>query len=218
MKRFINKKAIIVILIVILLLIVSLIVRRFIIINSIMEKSSIYKQKENVYHKIIATDSNLSYVEVYNINENQKIALENKDNGVKITQYIIDNVSKSYYDMPNGEKIVKESEEKIFPLEKVTSYFSFNNKFDMFLSSIFANIKNVELNDKEYYIIKNIKTSGVNNIVTGTDLKETYYINKETGLVEKVTMKNKDGRENTIIHEYKFDTVSDVDLDILDIN
>lgn len=183
-----------------------------------MEKSSIYKQKENVYHKIIATDSNLSYVEVYNINENQKIALENKDNGVKITQYIIDNVSKSYYDMPNGEKIVKESEEKIFPLEKVTSYFSFNNKFDMFLSSIFANIKNVELNDKEYYIIKNIKTSGVNNIVTGTDLKETYYINKETGLVEKVTMKNKDGRENTIIHEYKFDTVSDVDLDILDIN
>lgn len=87
-----KKKCILVVVIVLGLILIFLSilgVKKYNIIKEIMQKSDEYCNKENVYHKISATDSSLAYVELFKNKEKEKIVVEKmkiKQNSYSILQ------------------------------------------------------------------------------------------------------------------------------------
>ena len=76
-----KKKCILVVVIVLGLILIFLSilgVKKYNIIKEIIQKSDEYCNKENVYHKISATDSSLAYVELFKNKEKEKIEKNNK--------------------------------------------------------------------------------------------------------------------------------------------
>lgn len=87
------------------------------------------------------------------------------------------------------------------------------NFFIQGLASISSNIKTVEIDGKEYYLIKNFISS---DYMYDTDAKEIVaYVEKDTGLPFKIVETlEKDGAtfEKISSFEYKFDYVTDSDM------
>lgn len=205
-----KKKCILVFVIVLGLILIFLSilgVKNYNIIKEIMQKSDEYCNKENVYHKISATDSSLTYIELFKNKEKEKIVIEKKEDKTKLIQYITPDGYKTYFEDTNGEITEMNQNKKIFPIDTITTYLVFKDRINMFFNSIFANIKSEKNGDKEYFVITNINCG-----VTEADAKVKYYINKENGLVEKVEMRNKDNSISIVNHEYEFDVVTDNDF------
>ena len=205
-----KKKCILVFVIVLGLILIFLSilgVKNYNIIKEIMQKSDEYCNTENVYHKISATDSSLTYIELFKNKEKEKIVIEKKEDKTKLIQYITTDGYKTYFEDTNGEITEMNQNKKIFPIDTITTYLVFKDRTNMFFNSIFANIKSEKNGDKEYFVITNINCG-----VTEADAKVKYYINKENGLVEKVEMRNKDNSISIVNHEYEFDVVTDNDF------
>ena len=205
-----KKKCILVFVIVLGLILIFLSilgVKNYNIIKEIMQKSDEYCNKENVYHKISATDSSLTYIELFKNKEKEKIVIEKKEDKTKLIQYITTDGYKTYLEDTNGEITEMNQNKKIFPIDTITTYLVFKDRTNMFFNSIFAKIKYEKNVYKEYFVITNINCG-----VTEAYAKVKYYINKENGLVEKVEMRNKDNSISIVNHEYEFDVVTDNDF------
>lgn len=205
-----KKKYILVVVIVLGLILIFLSilgVKKYNIIKEIIQKSDEYCNKENVYHKISATDSSLAYVELFKNKEKEKIVVEKNEDKTKLIQYITTDGYKTYFEDTNGEITEMSQNQKIFPIDTITIYLVFKDRANMFFNSIFANIKSEKDGDKEYFVITDINCQA-----TEYDTKAKYYINKENGLVEKIEMKHEDNSVSIVTHEYKFDVVTDKDF------
>ncbi len=176
-----KKKYILVVVIVLGLILIFLSilgVKKYNIIKEIIQKSDEYCNKENVYHKISATDSSLAYVELFKNKEKEKIVVEKNEDKTKLIQYITTDGYKTYFEDTNGEITEMSQNQKIFPIDTITIYLVFKDRANMFFNSIFANIKSEKDGDKEYFVITDINCQA-----TEYGTKAKYYINKERLLI-----------------------------------
>lgn len=200
-------KIILGVLIVFVLMFLIYAIRNFSIVNSVINKSNEYQSKTNYYMKVSRDDSNLEYIEEYNKDNQRKVVVKKKEDGDIMTQYMKDDVSKVFCDMNDGRKVMYETTQPIFPNIKI----EFNNDtiYNIIKDSIFAKIKTEKIDDKEYYAISDLKNlRGFYEV----NVKNIYYFNKETGLIELIKTINKDNSQAITTYEYKFDGVEDTDF------
>lgn len=208
-----NKKRVVKIIlgVVIVLVLMFLIyaIRNFSIINSMINKSNEYQSKTNYYMKVSRDDSNLEYIEEYNKDNQRKIIVKKKEDGSIMTQHMKDDASKVFCDMNDGRKFMYETTEPIFPNIRIE--FNNDTTYNVIKDSIFAKIKTEKIDDKDYYAINDLKNL---RGFSDENVKNIYYFNKETGLIELVKTINKDNSQAITTYEYKFEGVEDKDFEL----
>ena len=209
MKKF--SKIIGIVLLVLIVAFLVHIIRNFIIISSIQGKNSEYKSSNNLHYtvKVNRTDSE-ELTEVFIKDNVSKAVLTHKDkngNQTKMIQVINSNERKNYYETGDSKivKIYTDGSKGISFEPYFYSYEIFKNKFSDAIT-LFIGYEN------NSYVLNGFCSSLLydENILEGK-----MYINKETGLVEKIVEKVKNNNEISEIsysYEYSFNTVTDNDL------
>lgn len=198
MKKNILKIILVIIIVVIIIFLINTF-RKFFIIQGLQENLETYISSTNYYMKMSTI-------------ENGKITLmtdiyKKGENAVSIIER--DNTKESFYNNGNTTDIfIENTEGKKAELNSdatinfaIPDYLKTDNGWRTFCASLFSNIKSVEIEEKECYVLK----GNLDNVFIGipSDTKEIY-IEKDTGLCLQLT------HNDTIQkYEYEFDNVSD---------
>ncbi len=206
-------KVFLVILLILILAIIIHYVKNQMIFAKIYNTAKDYVSIENyeVKREITGTDINNTTDAKY-LNGLYKVTFTQSDNS-KLTIVTMQN-KEAMLTEKNGVKTIKFLDKDkvnlngIIGLENHT--FTSNEWYNNFCSKICT--KNED--GKEYYVI-----SGFNsNIMPTVGSHAEVYINKETGLIEKIVETGKDGNEvQTTTYKYEFNNVKTTDLGIPDI-
>ena len=206
-------KVFLVILLILILAIIIHYVKNQMIFAKIYNTAKDYVSIENyeVKREITGTDINNTTDAKY-LNGLYKVTFTQSDNS-KLTMVTMQN-KVAIFTEKDGVKTVRFSDKDnvnlngIIVLENRT--FTSNEWYNNFCSKICT--KNED--GKEYYVI-----SGFNsNIMPTVGNHAEAYINKETGLIEKIVETGKDGNEvQTTTYKYEFNNVKTTDLGIPDI-
>ena len=206
-------KVFLVILLILILAIIIHYVKNQMIFAKIYNTAKDYVSIENyeVKREITGTDINNTTDAKY-LNGLYKVTLT-QSNNAKVTMVTMQN-KVAIFTEKDGVKTVRFSDKDnvnlngIIGLENRT--FTSNEWYNNFCSKICT--KNED--GKEYYVI-----SGFNsNIMPMVGNHAEAYINKETGLIEKIVETGKDGNEvQTTTYKYEFNNVKTTDLGIPDI-
>lgn len=206
-------KVFLVILLILILAIIIHYVKNQMIFAKIYNTAKDYVSIENyeVKREITGTDINNTTDAKY-LNGLYKVTLT-QSNNAKVTMVTMQN-KVAIFTEKDGVKTVRFSDKDnvnlngIIGLENHT--FTSNEWYNNFCSKICT--KNED--GKEYYVI-----SGFNsNIMPMVGNHAEAYINKETGLIEKIVETGKDGNEvQTTTYKYEFNNVKTTDLGIPDI-
>ena len=176
-------------------------IRNFVIITDLQNKISQYSNSNNYYIKSIATENNGTVItmEYYKKDNKQVVFLERNLNGEinKISMY--DNGEKTdTYAETKDSKIAQLDSGTIISVN-IYNQLETDSNWQTFLGSIFTNIKSINYNGKECYIVKGFLSSNSLNF----ENSETY-IEKDTGLFVKNI-----SDDITTEREYEFDNVED---------
>lgn len=206
-------KVFLVILLILILAIIIHYVKNQMIFAKIYNTAKDYVSIENyeVKREITGTDIN-NTTDVKYLNGLYKVTLT-QSNNAKVTMVTMQN-KVAIFTEKDGVKTVRFSDKDnvnlngIIGLENRT--FTSNEWYNNFCSKICT--KNED--GKEYYLV-----SGFNsNLFPRTGDHVEAYINKETGLIEKIVETGKDGNEvQTTTYKYEFNNVKTTDLGIPDI-
>ena len=198
-KKILKIIGIILAILIVLLLIHT--IRNFVIITDLQNKISQYSNSNNYYIKSIATENNGTVItmEYYKKDNKQVVFLERNLNGEinKISMY--DNGEKTdTYAETKDSKIAQLDSGTIISVN-IYNQLETDSNWQTFLGSIFTNIKSINYNGKECYIVKGFLSSNSLNF----ENSETY-IEKDTGLFVKNI-----SDDITTEREYEFDNVED---------
>lgn len=233
-KKFKVLKGILFSILAVAVIFIVIITRKAIILSSIDSKVSNYENnKENIYVKSYITTSEYTIsAERFIKGDVDKFIADRKNkDGSEIITIQIDNETKhKLYIENNGKKVLTEytyddlnekpkrgahmkmpKNVKSFATYTVIPNAVYSATIGEFIiNSIFANIKSVEIDGKEYYAISGKYI--FNNENTEEMIK---YVDKQTGLLmKKVEIVNENGKSVDYVsnYEYKFDCVTDADL------
>jgi len=190
---------------VILIIFIALTTRKMVIISDLNKKANQYVNSDNYYEKIIAyTGENMLIHDIYHKGEKTVTIMRriNENETNKITWYRNGDKTNIYWDNEN-QKIAELNSDGGLQVN-IVNYLQTNNFFELLIASITTNIKSVEYNRKECYIVTNY--FGPNILRTEND---GAWIEKDTGLMIKNTggMGSALGTVNNF--EYEFGNVSD---------
>lgn len=189
-----------IILVIILVIFIIHTTRNFIIIKNLQSKISGYANNDNHNIKIITTNSNGTLIKVdYYKKDNKKVVfLEREKNGEKVKLSIYD-TGESHHTYTDTEDTKRVSLNGGFIEVQLYNGVETENIWQTLLSSVVANIRNVNENGKEYYQLKHT----ISPYAMSFD-GEAVLVDKETGLMYKNT-----NTESTSVREYEFNNVDD---------
>lgn len=200
---------------IILLIIISVFViitgRKVIIMSSLSNRADKYVNSENYHIESISYNGDeLMKIDSYYKDGKSLIVLKSiKENSTnKISMYNNGKVTNTYYETGNN-KTAKLNESDVGLRVHIVNYLD-NNLFGHIFASLTANIKTINRNGKECYLINNYWSS---EILKGT--QDITYIEKETGLIirqsDGITYKTSSGTQIEAVRDlkYEFGTVTD---------
>lgn len=198
MKKNILKIVLIIILVVIVIFLINTF-RKFFIIQGLQENLGTYISSTNYYMKMstIENDKTTLTADIYKKNGNA-VAIIERDN-TKVSFYNNGSTTDIFIEDTEGKKAELNSNATID--FEIPDYLKTDNGWRTFCASLFSNIKSLEIEGKEYYVLK----GNLDYVFIGvpSDTKEIY-IEKDTGLCLQLT------HNDTIQkYEYEFDNVSD---------
>lgn len=200
-----NKKKVFKILGVILLVLIAIFlihtIRNYIIISELQNNISKYTDTSNYYTKStsIASDGTKMEMEYYTKDNKQVMIInrELKEAKSKVSMYDNGDRVNTYIESKDS-KVAQLNREEILPI-KIYNNLESENKWQTFLGSISTNIKKVNYNNKECYLIKD-SSFPMSLTFKGAEL----YIERGTGLLIRT---NEGG--NITEKEYSFNNVDD---------
>ena len=210
-KKYNNKMKILKI---ILLIIIALFLirtgRNFIIISSLSNKADNYVSSTN-YHKKTTNFYNdtLTIIDSY-YKDGKTVTFLTRitpDISNKVTIYKNGEKANMYFETNNEKKTAQLDQENYSLTINIVNYLDTNhNLLATLLGSITSNIKTVNCNGKDCYLITNLLSS--NLLISKND---GTYIDKETGLMVRTTMSGSSTDETDTVVDYihEFNTVSD---------
>jgi hypothetical protein len=202
-----KKKKILKIIGIILLVVIAVFlihaIRNYVIITNLQNKVSKYVNSTNYHTKYVTTSDNGTNITInYYKKDNKKhISIERELDGEKTTVLAYDNGNRiDMFIVTQDSKIAKLDSGTLMEMQ-IFNYFETENNLQTFLWGSQASIKSTQYNGKECYLVKGF----VSAMAIAYD-SEQAYINKETGLIEKIVGNDStSGRE----YEYEFDNVDD---------
>lgn len=207
-KKYSNKMKILkIILLVIIALFLIRTARNFIIISSLSNKANTYVSSTN-YHKKTTNfyDDTLTIADSY-YKDGKTVTFLTRitpDISNKVLIYKNGEKTNMYFETNNEKKTAQLDQENDSLTINIVNYLDTNNSlFATLLGSITSNIKTVNCNGKDCYLITNFLSS--NLLISKND---GTYIDKETGLMVRSTMSG--GSTDTVVdYIHEFNTVSD---------
>ena len=194
--------------------------KKMMIISNLSRKADSYVMSNN-YHEESTTyaGDNLINIDVY-YKDGKSVTIMHritKNETNKITIYSNGEKKNTYWET-GDKKTAKLNEEKGIEF-RISNYIETNNILELLIASITTNIKSVECNGKECYLLSGFISSSL--LTGGNDI---VYIEKETGLVIRSSLGNikneVTGRNTDQIRDvnYEFGTVMDDIFEEPDIN
>lgn len=216
-KKFNKKlKTLKIILIGILLIFLFSYIRNIIILVSLNNKVSEYTSSTNYYMKSIShSDEDLIIIENYKKDDRyiRKLKVLSEISRSGITDYCNGETVNTYADM----KLYKDGEEELStktaklnktdtqPKPVIPNDIEINNPIKLFIIPLISTITSEKLNEKDCYKIE--------MHFLNSDSGDTYYIDKETGLMIRKTYIVNNMQNNRISDiQYEFNTVTDEDF------
>jgi hypothetical protein len=204
---YMKKKKILKIIGIILLVVIAVFlihsIRNYVIITNLQNKVSKYVDSTNYHTKYVTTSDNGTNITInyYKKDNKQHISIERELNGEKSTVLAYDNGDGlDMFIESNDSKIAKLGSGTLLEMYNL-NYIETESNWQTFLWGSQASIKSTQYNGKECYIVKGFESS----MAIAYD-SEQAYINKETGLVEKLVS---DDSTSERVYEYEFDNVDD---------
>ena len=194
-----------IIVLLIFIIFIASITRKMIIISDLNKKANKYLNSPNYYEKIIAYNGeNMLIHDIYCKGDKTVTIMrritENETN--KITWYKKEGKTNIYWDNEN-QKIAEINSNGGLQIN-IVNYLQANNLFELLIASITTNIKSVEYNGKECYIVTNY--FGPNVLLTES---EGAWIEKDTGLMIKNTGGMGSSFGTVTNFKYEFGSVTD---------
>lgn len=222
-------KKCLILLLVLLCIFVAITTRKVIILSNLDKKVTAYENNnKNIYIKTLFNFSNYtSEMKRFIKDDVDKMVLEKTDingNKTKIIQITYPTKRKIFTEI-NGNKVMNVYEEAAAVrgshIENSTtaSYttimnFAYSiNLPERVLNSLVTKIKLVEIDGKKCYELSSLFNT--NFLYDQNTTKLSIYVEKDTGLPVKMiqdTTENNDIQKNITIYEYKFDVVTDADM------
>ena len=203
-KKKIVKNVLKVVLIIIAILLVILAIctaRNYIIVKDLQDKVSQYQSSTNYHIKSVSIGDNgaITKMEYYRKDNKQAVFMERNLNGEISKVSLYDNGERTDFFTENKDSKIAQLNSGTILSFNVYNHLETENNWQTLLSCIGARIKSADYNGKECYIIKDFM-SLTSLSFEGAEI----YVNKETGLLEKVT------ELGTVSErEYEFDKVED---------
>jgi len=194
-----------IIVLLILTIFIALTTRKMAIISDLNKKANQYVNSDNYYEKIIAyTGENMLIHDIYHKGEKTVTIMRriNENETNKITWYRKGDKTNIYWDNEN-QKIAELNSDGGLQVN-IVNYLQVNNFLELLFASITTNIKSVEYNGKECYIVTNY--FGSNVLMTEN---EGAWIEKNTGLMIKNTGGMGSSLGTVTNFKYEFGTVTD---------
>ena len=205
-KKFSNKMKILKIILLIILIIFGIhIGRNMIIISSLNNKANNYVSSSN-YHKKTTNfnGDNLMIIDTYYKDGKTVTFLrrvtEKEIN--KISVYQSGDITNTYFETGDDKK-AQLNQKDAFLVSNIFNYLESNNIFEILIRSVTTNIKTVNCNGKDCYLMTDYFSSDLL-----TSRNDSAYIDKETGLIIRMTMSG-DSKDTVTDYTYEFDTVTD---------
>ncbi len=205
-KKFSNKMKILKIILLIILIIFGIhIGRNMIIISSLNNKANNYVSSSN-YHKKTTNfnGDNLMIIDTYYKDGKTVTFLrrvtEKEIN--KISVYQSEDITNTYFETGDDKK-AQLNQKDAFLVSNIFNYLESNNIFEILIRSVTTNIKTVNCNGKDCYLMTDYFSSDLL-----TSRNDSAYIDKETGLIIRMTMSG-DSKDTVTDYTYEFDTVTD---------
>lgn len=205
-KKFSNKMKILKIILLIILIIFGIhIGRNMIIISSLNNKANNYVSSSN-YHKKTTNfnGDNLMIIDTYYKDGKTVTFLrrvtEKEIN--KISAYQSGDITNTYFETGDDKK-AQLNQKDAFLVSNIFNYLESNNIFEILIRSVTTNIKTVNCNGKDCYLMTDYFSSDLL-----TSRNDSAYIDKETGLIIRMTMSG-DSKDTVTDYTYEFDTVAD---------
>ena len=205
-KKFSNKMKILKIILLIILIIFGIhIGRNMIIISSLNNKANNYVSSSN-YHKKTTNfnGDNLMIIDTYYKDGKTVTFLrrvtEKEIN--KISVYQSGDITNTYFETGDDKK-AQLNQKDAFLVSNIFNYLESNNIFEILIRSVTTNIKTVNCNGKDCYLMTDYFSSDLL-----TSRNDSAYIDKETGLIIRMTMSG-DSKDTVTDYTYEFDTVAD---------
>ena len=185
--------------------------RNMVIIKSLEDKFEVYEQQsDNVYIKVLEYDDSnlqLTYENYYKDNR-VKYVVTNPEVNIKITQYFYPNEIKEFIEESEGKRLIIEPRENKIELPPLMNYFYSDSFIATLGMSMDYKITTSDVNGKECYVFSR----------TYAKTKIDIYIEKDTGLVLQSTQsRSTEGEIFLTQYEYSFGTVTDEDMQELDV-
>jgi len=209
----------------IMLTFVILTARKFIILSSLNNKVVELQKTKNIYARIISNseETKSQTVEIYFKDNIRKDTMEIKNSNNTINEiiqitypnkqniYIYDGLTKEMasYDRDNSE----------VENNMIVNFADYTTLFEGLSNAITSKIKVEEIDGKKCYILSSLSNSNI--IYEEGTTEALVYIEKDTGIpIKIVSTINKNGSDtkNTITYEYKFDCVTENDIEEPDIS
>ena len=205
-KKFSNKMKILKIILLIILIIFGIhIGRNMIIISGLNNKANNYVSSSN-YHKKTTNfnGDNLMIIDTYYKDGKTVTFLrrvtEKEIN--KISVYQSGDITNTYFETGDDKK-AQLNQKDAFLVSNIFNYLESNNIFEILIRSVTTNIKTVNCNGKDCYLMTDYFSSDLL-----TSRNDSAYIDKETGLIIRMTMSG-DSKDTVTDYTYEFDTVAD---------
>ena len=205
-KKFSNKMKILKIILLIILIIFGIhIGRNMIILSSLNNKANNYVSSSN-YHKKTTNfnGDNLMIIDTYYKDGKTVTFLrrvtEKEIN--KISVYQSGDITNTYFETGDDKK-AQLNQKDAFLVSNIFNYLESNNIFEILIRSVTTNIKTVNCNGKDCYLMTDYFSSDLL-----TSRNDSAYIDKETGLIIRMTMSG-DSKDTVTDYAYEFDTVTD---------
>ena len=179
--------------------------RNMIIISSLNNKANNYVSSSN-YHKKTTNfnGDNLMIIDTYYKDGKTVTFLrrvtEKEIN--KISVYQSGDITNTYFETGDDKK-AQLNQKDAFLVSNIFNYLESNNIFEILIRSVTTNIKTVNCNGKDCYLMTDYFSSDLL-----TSRNDSAYIDKETGLIIRMTMSG-DSKDTVTDYTYEFDTVTD---------
>ncbi len=205
-KKFSKKMRILkIILLAILIIFVINTGRNMIIISNLNNKADNHTKYSN-YHKKTTnfTGDGLVIIDTYYKDGKTATFLRRvkEEQTNKISAYQSGEITNMYYQTGDDKK-VQLNQKNAFLATNIFNYLESNNILEILVRSVTTNIKTVNCNGKDCYLITDYFSS---NILMSKN--DGAYIDKETGLIIRMTMSG-DSTDTVTDYAYEFDTVTD---------
>lgn len=205
-KKFSKKMRILkIILLAILIIFVINTGRNMIIISNLNNKADNHTKYSN-YHKKTTnfTGDGLVIIDTYYKDGKTATFLRRvkEEQTNKILAYQSGEITNMYYQTGDDKK-AQLNQKNAFLATNIFNYLESNNILEILVRSVTTNIKTVNCNGKDCYLITDYFSS---NILMSKN--DGAYIDKETGLIIRMTMSG-DSTDTVTDYAYEFDTVTD---------